>query len=442
MKANLWWCGPIALGLVACSSSTPENERCTDAACTQTPVATPPPTSTLPNAGTGGPSQSLTMQMQGGAGVGIITNPVMDDPLAMFGMAPAECETGMFCAGREADSDVCGTLTFESEVEVTRHPGNIVIVFDRSQSMGMDWNRQQRWKAAGDAITAALEPLTADIAQAAGIFFPTPTGEVMQVSACIDPTGITCLFVPLQIDLTLAEMTCEVAESLDESHINFTDGATFLQALKAGEQRTMQPYYFPVVAGYTPLMEGLQRAQSAIAGATLEGQTAIVVITDGEPNCMWNAATANQIVTDWYNQGISTHVIGLPGIGGIGPQVLNDLAAAGGTGQYLTPADPAQLQDALKMIVSETVKSGFNSCDIALNPAVEEREKLLMIANEPGVGRQNVPKDFGWVLNPEGTQVTLSGPLCDDAKSGRFSEITFEYGCPDVPVPPPLPPIE
>ena len=440
MKTNLWWCGPIALGLMACSSSAPENERCTDAACTQTTVAQPPPTtSALPNAGAGGPSQGLTTQMQGGTGVGIITNPVMDDPLAMFGMAPTECETGMFCAGRTVDSDVCGTITFESEVEVTRHPGNIVIVFDRSQSMGMMWNGQQRWKAAGDAITAALEPLTADIAQAAAIFFPTPVGESMTL--CVDPTGITCLFVPLMIEV--APMTCEVGMALDQDHIAFADGPSFLATIKAGQQSQMgQPYYFPVPAGFTPLMEGLQRAQTAMSNATLEGQTAVVVITDGEPNCMWNAATANQIVTDWYNQGISTHVIGLPGIGGIGPQVLNDLAAAGGTGQYLTPGDPAQLQTALKMIVSETVKSGFNSCDIALNPAVEEREKLLMIANEPGVGRQNVPKDFGWVLNAEGTQVTLSGPLCEDAKRGRFSEITFEYGCPDVPIPPPLPPIE
>ena len=35
--------------------------------------------------------------------------------------------------------------------------------------------------------------------------------------------------------------------------------------------------------------------------------------------------------------------------------------------------------------------------------------------------------------------VQIQGGLCDDAMAGRFNSITFEYGCPDVPPPPPLP---
>ena len=432
MQARAWWMGWVACSLVACSSSTPQDTRCTDATCVGT--ATPPPqgaTSQLPNAGSGGPAPagSFNNPNPGPSGVEIIANPTTTDPRDAF-VSTGECMVGQFCPGREADSDVCGTLTFESEQKVTRHPGNVLLVFDRSQSMGDLWNGQARWQAAGAAIQRALEPLTPDIAKAAAVFFPTPGED----GGCIDPTGIACIFVPLN--------QCGVGASMATQHIDFRDGATFLTTFQTPDPTFMAMPYAPVPLGFTPLMEGLQQAQNALQAIQLDGQTVVVVVTDGEPNCMWNAATANQIVSGWYSQGISTHVIGLPGIAGLGPQLLNQLAQAGGTNQYITPQDPGALETALRMIVSETVKMGFDSCDISLNPAVTEREKLLMIASEPGIGRQNVPKDFGWTLNPDGTQVTLSGPLCDDAKRGRFSEITFEYGCPDVPVPPPLPPIE
>ena len=49
----------------------------------------------------------------------------------------------------------------------------------------------------------------------------------------------------------------------------------------------------------------------------------------------------------------------------------------------------------LKSIVEETVKSGFNSCSINLNPAAAVKDKLLMIVEESGVGKQQVPRDRG-----------------------------------------------
>jgi len=202
--------------------------------------------------------------------------------------------------------------------------------------------------------------------------------------------------------------------------------------------------------------------------------------------CPWDGAGAVQIVTDWANLGISTYVIGLPGMGGIGDpgagggglagllgglglapppdpaadpaagggvggtqpladglQVLNDLAQAGGTDQFITPSDPAALEAKLQSIVSETVKTGFNTCTINLTPAAEAPEKLLMIVEEPGMPeKQQVPRDFGWAINGAGNQVNITGQLCEQAMGGRFSSITFEYGCPDVPPPPPIPPLE
>jgi hypothetical protein len=64
--------------------------------------------------------------------------------------------------------------------------------------------------------------------------------------------------------------------------------------------------------------------------------------------------------------------------------------------------------------------------------------------NEPGVGVQTVPRDRGWSLNvANGTAtVQIAGPLCEAAMGGRFESIKFQYACPEVPPPPPLPPVD
>jgi hypothetical protein len=133
-------------------------------------------------------------------------------------------------------------------------------------------------------------------------------------------------------------------------------------------------------------------------------------------------------------------VVGLPGAD-MGRQTLNGIAQSGGTTQYVDPANPAELETRLREVISETVAMGFDSCTIQLNPVPEVPDELLMIVDEPSIGKQQVPRDRGWELSADGT-VEISGGLCDDAMAGRFSSITFEYACPEVPPPPPLPPIE
>ena len=123
--------------------------------------------------------------------------------------------------------------------------------------------------------------------------------------------------------------------------------------------------------------------------------------------------------------------------------ILHPHAQSGGTMNYILPDDPAQLEMVLKSIVEETVKSGFDSCSINLNPSAAVKDKLLMIVEESGVmGKQQVPRDRGWALSDDGAHVEITGPLCEQAMNGRFTSITFEYACPDVPPPPALPPVE
>jgi hypothetical protein len=167
------------------------------------------------------------------------------------------------------------------------------------------------------------------------------------------------------------------------------------------------------------------------------------VITDGDPNCTWDATMANALVAKWLTNGIKTYVIGLPGTTGNGQTVLNDLAVAGGTTQFFNTTDSMALQDQVAMIASQTVTMTLDSCNIKLDPPPEDPAKVVMVAVENGK-KLSVPRDLGpnagWTINSTGTQVELTGLLCRDAKAGRFTKITFEYGCVDLPpIPPPKP---
>ena len=47
--------------------------------------------------------------------------------------------------------------------------------------------------------------------------------------------------------------------------------------------------------------------------------------------------------------------------------------------------------------------------------------------------------DSGWTITADGVDVELTGQVCSDAMSGRFSRITFEYACKSGDGPPPPP---
>lgn len=341
-------------------------------------------------------------------------------------MQPA-CEVGKFCGPQAADEG-CGSLTLEAEVKTIEKPGNVLLVFDTSGSMMEGWNGRTRWESAGDAVKNALMPL-ADRLTIGSVFFPRN-----DPNSCVDPTGIACVFVP--------GLGCGVTPITSADQIDFMPGPAFLAAF--GGTGGIAPYS-PVLAGLTPLREALDQAKNALDGATtLTGIISVIVITDGDPNCAWDAAVSTQIVTDWHSKGIDTHVIGLPGTTGAGDAILRDLATAGGTGEYITPDDPKALEDKLSQIATETVQAGFDTCEIVIKPPAAAPEKLHLIVTEDGKAQsvaKDLAPDYGWSISTGGDMVTLQGRLCDDALGGRFEALRFEFGCVDVPPLPPPPPV-
>ena len=133
-------------------------------------------------------------------------------------------------------------------------------------------------------------------------------------------------------------------------------------------------------------------------------------------------------------RGIKTYVIGLPGSANAAT-LLNAVAAAGGTGQYISPADPMDLQTQLAMIASNTV----DQCTITLSPPPADPSMVHLIvtdaADPNGVEIMKSPDGGGdgWILSADGATATLLGTTCTNAKNGDYTSITFVYGCPMLP---------
>jgi hypothetical protein len=350
------------------------------------------------------PGVSMTLAGGGGGGEG-----------GVAGMGP--CQVGVFCPPNNPDGDDCGSLRLEGEV--SKVPGNVLLVFDRSFSMDMDWNGMLRFQAAGTAMVDALTPLAADL-NIGMIGFPSP-----------DPNAV--------------RLNCTVLGIDSPDQITFKPGMDAINELRTGgaggvpKYEPMRPGFGPAgaAAGATPTAEAVAMADQALSSATLVGATAVVLITDGEPNCMWDEAAANATVARWLaEKNIKTYVVGLPGVGGLGGPILDALATSGGTAPYLTPTNSMDLATKVGEIISSTV--GFDSCTIALNPKADLPDDLQMVVEEPTVmGQQQVPRDLGngagWSVTADGQTVELLGQVCEDAKTGRFTALTFQYGCIDLP---------
>jgi hypothetical protein len=297
-------------------------------------------------------------------------------------------------------------------------------VFDQSLSMADPWgdNGDTKISAAQTAIVNAITSLQ-DSLTVGALFFPT--------YACIPA-------LPPPPDGAVAPID-------GEGQIPFQPAPMFLQSW----MDKWSSASISLGIG-TPMQEAFDRADSALASAKLSGAVAVVAITDGEPNCFPDPDVmmtptdleVNRAAAWLSSKDIKTYVVGLPGAAGV--QTLNDVATAGGTMQYILPDDPAALEAKLKEVVKETVKSKFDSCSINLTPAADPADKLQMVVVEAATDmKSQVPHmltaNAGWTITPDGAHVEITGDLCKDAMSGRFSTITFEYGCKELP---PLKPIQ
>jgi hypothetical protein len=300
------------------------------------------------------------------------------------------------------DDDDCGSITLEPMVNSDVEPGKVLIIFDDSGSMSALWGDKQRWLAAAEAVRDAIGSVA----------------EFMTVGAIIFPSDGSCAVDPIDA----------------QGQIRFLPGDTFLSAWDRFIATN-------VVRGGTPLGDAMLVADTALQEIEVDDQTNVVVLTDGEPGC--NTAPLLTMPATWLEQGIRTHVVGLPGSESA-VTLLDQIAAAGGTERQISPDDPRTLRRQLASIVGETVVSALPSCTIPLDPPAPDPDDVHLVVTEDGE-RHDAERDLGdgggWRINDDGDELELFGNLCDQGRAGAYSRVSIEFGCVDLPPlaePPPV----
>jgi len=389
-------CMALAWGL-ACSSSPASDDTRGSGTGTTVPSASKPSGGTGKTGASGTTGASSTMPGFGNTS-SQPTTAIHRDGGGVDGSAP--------------DQGGCGAIEVEPMIKMTTTmttvPGNLLLVFDKSGSMNEAWNGgSSKWLAATGAVTSAITPLKDKIAKAGAIFFPLPDG-------------------------------CNVPAISSGQQIDFMPGAQFVTAwnsfISANNPNGMTPTGDATVAADSALMTALPM---------LMGTTAVVLITDGDPNCNTDDNQVLQLVGGWLSKGVMTHVLGLPGSGNAMSR-LTAIAVAGGTNTFILPTDPMALQMELEKIVSSSVQtmttSAFDSCTIMLPMKPPNPDDVNLVVTEMGV-RQKVDRDLGtgggWTLDAAATEIVLQGLFCDFAKMGKYEKISVAFGCVDYP---PLPP--
>jgi hypothetical protein len=126
---------------------------------------------------------------------------------------------------------------------------------------------------------------------------------------------------------------CGVPPITLSPQIDFTTGRGFKESW-ISSACSAQP------EGSTPLEHALEVADQAIASARERGlvkaRMRVLLVTDGEPTCEDDLEAIVAFPAKWFEMGIETLVIGLPG-SELAHELLDAIAEAGGTEQHSSP---------------------------------------------------------------------------------------------------------
>jgi hypothetical protein len=338
--------------------------------------------------------------------------------------------------GATPSGDFCGQ-TFLREVDA---PPNVYFVIDRSGSMGapMEGSVLSKYHAARSSITSLLRSIGHRVRYGATVFPPKlepdacGPGEEIFSTVRGDPAGCN---VPGSSGPLLEDFVRRLA--------SFTpDGST------------------PTAATLAELLPKLTE---------LEGETSVILVTDGAPNCNFDASctaedctlnienlsVGNHACTGGYNccdpantgpagpaycadgeateraidalaaEDIATYVIGMPGAEPYAA-LLNRLAAAGGTARgaetdYYAVGDA----DALRAALYDIGTGIAIRCSIDLEMPPEDPTRVNVYFDG-----EVVPGDdadgWGW----DGDQrIEVRGEACDRLRSGEILEARVVFGC-------------
>lgn len=316
-----------------------------------------------------------------------------------------------------APDAACATGMAEASL---RHV-NMFIQFDRSRSMTED----DKWTQAAAALNGFFaDPASAGL-RIALRFFPHDepaegcTGGdegVCDVMACSRPLVPLAEVVAARAptDRQEALLVQAVRSSAPSSNDGQSDGT---------------PLY-PALAG------ALQWASSQRA-AVPDEETAVVLVTDGEPNgCEEGIATIAQLAADAYTKdGVRTYAIG---IAGASEAQMNRIARAGGTKQAFFAGDTSTAQrDLLRAL--DAIRGTVLSCVVPLPRGHDVDTERVNVTFTPSSGateflRRSTDaagcRDHDWYYNGNPpTQIMLCPTTCERVQADAAGRLGIVLGC-------------
>ena len=157
----------------------------------------------------------------------------------------------------------------------------------------------------------------------------------------------------------------------------------------------------------------------------------VVLATDGQPNCADTDVVGK--ITALYNAKppVKTFVIGVGDGTASDPQALDSWAVAGhtdrpGATKYYQVNSPADLKTAFDTIAGDVATCSFHMSQAAPDPSL-----LYVWSN-----MQSVPADpaNGFTYDPATQTVTLHGASCDAIKANPSAKVQVVYGCASPPI--------
>ncbi|HYO93617.1 MAG TPA: vWA domain-containing protein [Polyangiaceae bacterium] len=356
------------------------------------------------------------------------------------GAAGAGAMEGESCAELSGLAE-CGVTTVAADIRTV----NILLLIDKSGSMtdqpvGFDANK---WSALRTALEEALGNVKADI-------------------------NFGLLMYPFSSTQTIPEVCkegcCAVPEGADAVNVDIDSGSVTVPRILNALEATSP-------GGGTPTAAALQRANEYFttgAGAGLQGNSYVLLATDGGPNCnASNSCGAERCTPNLDNQcnsgncckssgeyclddhevtrqiealkanGIPTFVVGIPGTEAYAPY-LEEFAKAGGVAnptappQYYAVSASGGVRGLVDVFTGITTKL-VRSCEITLStdpPNVNE----VNLAVDCEVVRPTADDGSGWELDTSTApnKVLLKGALCEQVERDGVRRIDVVYGCPTI----------
>jgi hypothetical protein len=190
--------------------------------------------------------------------------------------------------------------------------------------------------------------------------------------------------------------------------------------------------------GGTPTHTTLSKVRSHIKTVPPgPGGGYVLLATDGQPNCggINNSSSSGPQTVDAVKglaaDGVKTFVLGFGQAMGNNPQLLDQLAVAGGTAKPSGPhkfylaTNAKELEQAMLAIAGGIAPV---SCTYKLNSPPPDPKKVTVKLD--GVAAPRDPSHAsGWDYSAGGTEITFFGADCDRVSKGQVKKIEVIYGC-------------